>query len=153
MEAAVVGKPDPERTQVVKAFVVPRSGYQPALAEELQQFVKTRLSGHAYPHEIEFVEHLPRTASGKLQRFVLRPTGDRQGVAIRGAVGAGATAPSDLLSCEIILQNRLSTRRDALRKSTSTLPSVLIPQDTCRLIAVLPYQRTQSRMISARNRQ
>ena len=74
MEAAVVGKPDPERTELVKAFVVPRSGYQPApeLAEELQRFVKTRLSAHAYPREIEFIEHLPRTPSGKLQRFILR---------------------------------------------------------------------------------
>jgi acetyl-CoA synthetase len=74
MEAAVVGKPDPERTEVVKAFVVPCSGYQPSaeLAEELQQFVKTRLSAHAYPREIEFIEHLPKTPSGKLQRFILR---------------------------------------------------------------------------------
>ena len=74
MEAAVVGKPDPERTELVKAFVVLRSGYQPApdLAEELQQFVKTRLAAHAYPREIEFIEHLPKTPSGKLQRFILR---------------------------------------------------------------------------------
>jgi acetyl-CoA synthetase len=74
MEAAVVGKPDPERTEVVKAFVVLRSGYEPApeLAEGLQQFVKTRLSAHAYPREIEFIEQLPKTPSGKLQRFILR---------------------------------------------------------------------------------
>jgi len=54
--------------------VVPRSGYQPTpeLGEQLQHFVKTRLSAHAYPREIEFVEHLPRTPSGKLQRFILR---------------------------------------------------------------------------------
>ena len=74
MEAAVVGKPDPERTELVKAFVVLRSGYQPdpELAEELQQFVKTRLAAHAYPREIEFIEQLPKTPSGKLQRFLLR---------------------------------------------------------------------------------
>ena len=74
MEAAVVGKPDPERTELVKAFVVLNSDYQPApeLAEELQQFVKTRLAAHAYPREIEFIEHLPKTPSGKLQRFILR---------------------------------------------------------------------------------
>ena len=74
MEAAVVGKPDPERTELVKAFVVLRSGYQPdpELAEELRQFVKTRLAAHAYPREIEFIEQLPKTPSGKLQRFLLR---------------------------------------------------------------------------------
>jgi AMP-binding enzyme C-terminal domain len=60
--------------KLVKAFVVLRSGYQPApeLAEELQQFVKTRLAAHAYPREIEFIERLPNTPSGKLQRFILR---------------------------------------------------------------------------------
>ena len=74
VEAAVVGKPDPERTELVKAFVVLRSDYQPApeFAEELQRFVKTRLAAHAYPREIEFIEHLPKTPSGKLQRFILR---------------------------------------------------------------------------------
>ena len=42
------------------------------LAEELRQYVKKRLSAHAYPREIEFLEQLPKTPSGKLQRFVLR---------------------------------------------------------------------------------
>ena len=74
IEAAVVGKPDPERTELVKAFVVLHSGFDPgeALAEELRQFVKHRLSAHAYPREIEFVEALPKTPSGKVQRFILR---------------------------------------------------------------------------------
>lgn len=73
-EVAVIGKPDPERTELVKAFVVLRTGIEPsdALAEELGQFVKRRLSAHAYPREIEFVEELPKTPSGKLQRFILR---------------------------------------------------------------------------------
>ena len=77
------------------AFVVPRSGYQPTpeLAEQLQRFVKTRLSAHAYSREIEFVEHLPRTPSGKLQRFILRPTGNRQS-AMRGAVEPGTITRS-----------------------------------------------------------
>ena len=74
IEAAVVGKPDPERTEIVKAFVVLREGEPgtPALAEELRLHVKARLSAHAYPREIEFVESLPKTPSGKIQRFVLR---------------------------------------------------------------------------------
>ena len=42
------------------------------LAEELRQYVRKRLSAHAYPREIEFMERLPRTPSGKLQRFILR---------------------------------------------------------------------------------
>lgn len=74
VEAAVIGKPDPERTELVKAFVVlaPDAQASDALAEELKQHVKRRLSAHAYPREIEFMEALPKTPSGKLQRFILR---------------------------------------------------------------------------------
>ncbi|HEX9373058.1 MAG TPA: AMP-binding protein [Roseiflexaceae bacterium] len=73
-ESAAVGKPDPERTELVKAYVVLRPGYtaSPELADELQQYVKQRLSAHAYPREIEFVDALPKTPSGKIQRFILR---------------------------------------------------------------------------------
>ena len=73
-EAAVVGKPDPQRTELVKAFVVLRAGFEPtpALAEELQSLVKTRLAAHAYPREIEFIAEIPKTPSGKIQRFILR---------------------------------------------------------------------------------
>lgn len=74
VEAAVIGKPDPQRTELVKAFVVLQGQYSPTpeLAEALQQHVRKRLSAHAYPREIEFVAQLPKTPSGKLQRFVLR---------------------------------------------------------------------------------
>ncbi|WP_150695344.1 AMP-binding protein [Pandoraea terrae] len=74
IETAVVGKPDPERTEIVKAFVVlhPHHAATPELARELQAHVRHRLSTHAYPREIEFVGELPKTPSGKLQRFILR---------------------------------------------------------------------------------
>lgn len=74
IEAAVVGKPDPERTEIVKAFVVLKQGLTGSdeLAEELRVHVRKRLSAHAYPREIQFMEQLPKTPSGKLQRFVLR---------------------------------------------------------------------------------
>lgn len=74
VEAAVVGKPDPERTELIKAFVVlsPKFEASRALAEELQQHVRKRLSAHAFPREIEFVDDLPKTPSGKIQRFLLR---------------------------------------------------------------------------------
>jgi len=74
MEAAVIGKPDPERTELVKAFVVLTQHYRadPQLAEELRLYVRQRLAAHAYPREIEFVSELPKTPSGKLQRFILR---------------------------------------------------------------------------------
>ncbi|KPA94580.1 AMP-binding protein [Pseudomonas asplenii] len=74
VEAAVVGKPDPERTELVKAFVVLNAQYraEPQLAEELRLHVRKRLAAHAYPREIEFVDELPKTPSGKLQRFILR---------------------------------------------------------------------------------
>lgn len=68
-ECAVVGKEDSLRGVLVKAYVVPRF---PVAAEELQQFVKQNLSAHEYPREIEFVKELPKTTSGKIQRFVLR---------------------------------------------------------------------------------
>ncbi|MCB2059093.1 MAG: AMP-binding protein [Novosphingobium sp.] len=74
VEAAVIGKPDPERTEIVKAFVVLQDGVAPSdkLAEELAAHVKARLSAHAYPREVEFAESLPKTPSGKIQRFILR---------------------------------------------------------------------------------
>lgn len=76
LETAVIGKPDPVRTEIVKAFVVARDGYPPsdALGDELSLFVKQRLAAHAYPREISFVAELPKTPSGKVQRFMLRAT-------------------------------------------------------------------------------
>ncbi len=73
-QAAAVGKPDPMRTEIVKAFVVLRRGFAPgdALAAEIQAFVRTRLSAHEYPREIAFRERLPLTTTGKVIRRVLR---------------------------------------------------------------------------------
>jgi acetyl-CoA synthetase len=73
-ESAVIGKPDPERTEIVKAFVVLKAGHAASddLAEALAQHVKRRLSAHAYPREVVFVTELPKTPSGKIQRFLLR---------------------------------------------------------------------------------
>ncbi|MDR2307776.1 MAG: AMP-binding protein [Paucimonas sp.] len=74
IEAAVIGKPDPERTELIKAFVVLAKGCEgtPELQETLRQHVRQRLYAHAYPREIDFVDELPKTPSGKLQRFILR---------------------------------------------------------------------------------
>ncbi|WP_425045829.1 AMP-binding protein [Primorskyibacter sp. S87] len=73
-ETAVVGVPDKERTEIVKAVVVLAEGADgnDELAEELKDYVKRRLSAHAYPRLIEFVSELPKTPSGKIQRFLLR---------------------------------------------------------------------------------
>jgi acetyl-CoA synthetase len=73
-EAAVVGEPDELRGEVVVAYVVAQAGAEAgdALAAELQQLVKTRLAAHAYPRRIHFVRELPKTPSGKIQRFLLR---------------------------------------------------------------------------------
>jgi acetyl-CoA synthetase len=72
--AAAVGKPDPVRGQVVKAFVVLREGSEGGeeLATELEELVKRRLGAHEYPREIEFVDELPMTPTGKIRRNVLR---------------------------------------------------------------------------------
>ena len=72
--AAVVGKPDPLRTEIVKAFIVLKKDYAPsdALAAEIQSFVKTRLSGHEYPREVAFIDDMPMTTTGKVIRRLLR---------------------------------------------------------------------------------
>ena len=84
---AVVGVPDRLRGEVVKAFIVPRQGASsgPELAAEIQAFVKTRLSAHEYPREIEFRERLPTTITGKIRRKDLRdePAMDRRADGLR----------------------------------------------------------------------
>ena len=72
--AAVVGKPDALRTEIVKAYVVLKDGLSPspALADEIGQWVRERLSAHEYPREVEFVDSLPLTSSGKVIRRIFR---------------------------------------------------------------------------------
>jgi len=73
-EAGVIGKPDQIRGQIIKAFVALRKGYQPSeqLKVEIAEFVKNNLAAHAAPREIDFVEKIPKTRSGKIMRRVLR---------------------------------------------------------------------------------
>ncbi|MHC0037341.1 acetate--CoA ligase [Pseudoneobacillus sp. C159] len=83
-EAGVIGKPDPVRGEIIKAFVALREGYEATeeLKEEIRQFVKKGLAAHAAPREIDFRDKLPKTRSGKIMRRVLKawelnlPTGD-----------------------------------------------------------------------------
>jgi acetyl-CoA synthetase len=72
--AAVVGKPDPVRTEIVKAFIVLKANApaSDALAAEIQGFVRTRLSAHEYPREVAFIDEMPMTTTGKVIRRLLR---------------------------------------------------------------------------------
>ena len=72
--AAAVGKPDTERGEIVKAYIVLKQGQSSSddLARELSDYVKSRLAGHEYPREVEFVESLPLTTTGKIIRRELR---------------------------------------------------------------------------------
>jgi len=71
---AVVGSPDEVRAEIVKAFVVPKPGVTPGkdIEKDIKTFVKTRLAAHEYPREIEFVNELPMTATGKIMRKDLK---------------------------------------------------------------------------------
>jgi acetyl-CoA synthetase len=73
-EAAAVASPDPKRGDIVKAFIVLGEGSEPsdALGDEIKQFVRGHLSAFAYPREIEFVDDLPKTLTGKIRRIELR---------------------------------------------------------------------------------
>jgi acetyl-CoA synthetase len=73
-EAAAVASPDERRGNVVKAFIVLAEGHSGSdeLVEELQHFVRDRLSAYAYPRKVEFVEELPKTLTGKIRRIELR---------------------------------------------------------------------------------
>ncbi|MEF3306950.1 acetate--CoA ligase [Paenibacillus sp. GYB003] len=83
-EAGVIGKPDPLRGEIIKAFISLRAGFEPSeeLKADIAKFVKVGLSAHASPREIEFRDKLPKTRSGKIMRRVLKawelglPTGD-----------------------------------------------------------------------------
>ena len=74
LETAVIGSPDLDRGMIVKAFVVLHPGFaaEPSLARELQDHVKATIAPYKYPREIEFVDELPKTATGKIQRFRLK---------------------------------------------------------------------------------
>lgn len=84
IEAGVIGKPDKLRGEIIKAFVVLQKDIKPSekLKVELEEYVKKHLAGHAYPREIEFIDKLPKTRSGKIMRRILKakelglPVGD-----------------------------------------------------------------------------
>ncbi|MBI2613987.1 MAG: AMP-binding protein, partial [Candidatus Levybacteria bacterium] len=74
IEAGVIGKQDTLRGSIIKAFVVLKNGVKPTeeLKDKLKDYVKKHLAGHAYPREIEFIDKLPKTRSGKIVRRVLK---------------------------------------------------------------------------------
>ncbi len=73
-EAAVIGKPDELRGEIIKAFITLRSGFtpNPDLEEDIKKFVKQHLAAHAYPREMSFMDKLPKTRSGKIMRRLLK---------------------------------------------------------------------------------
>jgi acetyl-CoA synthetase len=90
--AAVVGVPDPLRTEIVKAFIILQNDFAPdsSLVDELQNYVRSRLSAHEYPRQIEFVSSLPMTATGKIIRRELRASAPEEG-ALPEALGPKGT--------------------------------------------------------------
>jgi len=80
-EAAAIGVPDKVRGQVVKAFIVLKDTYDDGLTEEIQDLVRTNLSRHEYPRHVDYVQDLPKTPAGKVNRKILRDQEAQQGTA------------------------------------------------------------------------
>ena len=95
-ECAVVGLPDEARGQLVKAFVVPATDVTPsdALVKQLQEFVKAQIAPYKYPRVIEFVTELPRTLTGKVQRYRLRQGSGGGSAASVAAAGVAFHEPA-----------------------------------------------------------
>jgi len=93
--AAAVGKPDPLRTEIVKAYVVLKPGYDAgeALADEIKTWVRQRLSAHEYPREVAFVDSMPLTTTGKVIRRIFRDRARRE--ALGGSAAAGSGTPGE----------------------------------------------------------
>ncbi|MDP3316982.1 MAG: AMP-binding protein, partial [Devosia sp.] len=85
--AAAVGKPDQLRTEIVKAYVVLKPGFarSATLADEISAWVREKLSAHEYPREVEFVDSMPLTTTGKVIRRIFRDRAKREASAVTGA--------------------------------------------------------------------
>ncbi|MCY4284058.1 MAG: hypothetical protein OXC65_01815 [Thiotrichales bacterium] len=94
-QVAVIGAPDALRGQRVKAFVVLAPGHvgSSALVEDIQRSVRTRLAAHEYPREVEFIDALPMTATGKIRRIALR---EREMVRARDGGGGADSARTEM---------------------------------------------------------
>src|SRR6185312_13690122 len=78
-ECAVIGVPDQERGQIVKACIVPQPGITTSaeLAKELQDYVKSQIAPYKYPRAVQFMDALPKTNTGKIQRYILRQDAEK----------------------------------------------------------------------------
>ena len=141
-EAAAVASPDAKRGDIVKAFIVLAAGHEGSdeTADEIKQFVRGHLSAYAYPREIEFVDDLPKTLTGKIRRIELRE-------AERAKQGARAPAPA---GC------RRAAPRPRTRPNTSTPITPVIAfwrgvAFSARWAALSAHTIAFSRMRSARS--
>ena len=137
-ECGVTGVPDAQRGRVVCAFVVLKPGYSPgeAMSRALQQFVKDAIAPYKYPRRIEFVEKLPRTETGKLQRFKLGANmSEQENITYRDP--ACAYCPASVRAC---------SEGEAEKRGPGFCPSKVDPGTQERAHAL--YANPETRQIS-----